>query len=178
MTGNRGKVALLAIIFMALFTTHASAHSQIISQFPEPDSSVIELPQVLQIVFNENLLDLGDGNDLQMLDPQGDEITTGEISIVDATLSRALNPSTLPGEYYVSYRAVSADGHVVAGEYTFTVAPELVVVQPAPLISSPPTATDSSNLGKVVAITSLGLALCGFIFWRFRVRESRITSSH
>ena len=170
-------MAILALIFMAFFTTQAWAHSQFISQYPAASSVIIELPGQVEIVFNENLLDLGNGNELQMLDPQGNEVTMGEVSISNATLTRSLIESSQPGEYYVSYRAVSSDGHVVAGEYMFTLSPESVAVQPTPLISATPAVADTSNLTKIFGISSFMLLLCGFILWRFRARKSRITSS-
>ena len=149
----------------------AAAHSQVVSQSPAPDSEVTVLPIKVEITFNEKLISLGDGNQLQMLDPEGLEVTTGDLVTSGASISRELNPSAKAGEYYVSYRAVSADGHVVAGEYTFNLAENKV---PAIAIAPPPAEDESGEAGRnlLVSLVIFGLILgVGYVLWRSRVKK-------
>ena len=149
----------------------ALAHSQVVSQNPQPDAQISTLPTKVEITFNEELISLGEGNQLQLLDPDGDEVTSGELITSGSTLSRALIASTQLGEYYVSYRAVSADGHVVAGEYKFT-----LTATPAPLIDDAPQVDipEAGESGRNLFISSLSflpLLIAGLLFWRFRSKK-------
>jgi methionine-rich copper-binding protein CopC len=149
----------------------AAAHSQVVSQSPAPDSEVTVLPTKVEITFNEKLISLGDGNQLQMLDPEGLEVTTGDLVTSGFSISRELNPSAKAGEYYVSYRAVSADGHFVAGEYTFNLTENKV---PAIAIAPPPAEDESSEEGRNLLVTAVFIAAllsAGLLLWRFQAKK-------
>lgn len=103
-----------------MFSVPAFGHTTLITTSPEGNSTVQSLPERISLDFDEELIDLGSGYELVVIDPDGLEITTGEISINVANISRALEPRTTTGKYKVSYRVVSNDGHVVKGDYTFT----------------------------------------------------------
>jgi methionine-rich copper-binding protein CopC len=173
------NVAILSLIFATLFTPSAWAHSAVVSQNPAPSSEIQELPVSLEITFNEKLLDLGSGNQIQMLDPNGDEVTTGDLTISNETLSRKLTPSSVLGEYYVSYRAVSTDGHVIAGEYTFSLLASDAAIKNAP--TAPPLGeqneetnedeNNESSTGLIAAGILAALLASSFVFWRFKARK-------
>lgn len=170
------KRIVIAFLFpmLALLTQSAPmavAHSQVVAQNPAPDAQISTLPTKVEITFNEELISLGDGNQLQMLDPNGDEVTTGKLTTSGSTLSRALIASAELGEYYVSYRAVSADGHVVAGEYKFT-----LTSIPAPLVTDAPQVNnpESGESGRNLFVSSLSflpILIAGILFWRFRAKK-------
>lgn len=174
----RAKISvasLFVLLFMGLFATNATAHSDLISQNPMPSSEIQEMPPILELTFNEELLDLGSGNEMQMLDPNGDVVTTGDLMISSATLSSKLGPTSVLGEYYVSYRAVSTDGHVVAGEYTFTLlaSDETIKAEPTatPLVEQKEDQNTQDNTGLIVAAILAALLTSGFVFWRLRARK-------
>ncbi len=163
--------ALLVPSLLTFSTPLALAHAQVVAQSPAPSSEVSALPSKVEITFNEKLISLGDGNQLQMLDPQGNEVTMGDLVTSGTSISRELNPATKPGEYYVSYRAVSADGHVVAGEYTFNLIENKV---PAIAIAPPPAEDESGETGRnlLISLVIFGLLLAvGFFFWRSRAKK-------
>lgn len=167
-------LSLSALAILVFSTPGAWAHSQVISQNPAPSSEIAELPAVAEIVFNEKLITLGEGNQLQVLDPEGNEVTTGDITASASKLSRALSASTAPGEYYVSYRAVSADGHVVAGEYTFVLTGAAITTSAPDITKAPPAAEDESGELKFKVIAGLVLAVlitAGFILRRSRAKK-------
>jgi len=61
---------------------------------------------------------------IRVLEPKGDPLHTGEV-IQDASdgqaFSVALHGALPPAIYTVSWRSMGSDGHVVKGEFTFTV---------------------------------------------------------
>ena len=117
---KRVSIGLLALLLFSISSSYSSfAHSSMIEQFPKGNSIISEMPQEVKLTFDEELLDLGSGNSVTVRNPEGKEITFGTTTLFSSNISRELTASTMPGEYSVSYRVVSADGHVVEGTYQF-----------------------------------------------------------
>ena len=131
---NKPFLGLLALLLMSLSqTTEAYAHSSMIEQFPKGNATISDMPLEVKLTFDEELLDLGSGNFVTVKDPSGKEITTGPTALLSSRISRKLTASTLPGKYSVSYRVVSADGHVVEGTYQFTLRTKSESKSPTPI---------------------------------------------
>ena len=117
---KRVSIGLLALLLFSISNIYSSfAHSSMIEQFPKGNSIISEMPQEVKLTFDEELLDLGSGNSVRVRNPDGKEVTTGATKLLGSNISRELTASTMPGKYSVSYRVVSADGHVVEGTYQF-----------------------------------------------------------
>jgi methionine-rich copper-binding protein CopC len=165
-------LAVFALALLSISTISvplALAHAQVVSQSPAPSSEISSLPSQVAITFNEKLISLGDGNQLQMLDPDGDEVTVGEVITTESSITRELISSTKPGEYYVSYRAVSSDGHVVAGEYTFNLIQEAVSV-----VESPAVEDENGESGRNLLVSFVAFMLlltAGLVFWKIRAKK-------
>ena len=160
---------IISSLFTFVASPLASGHAELEAQNPGAGSIIELLPATIELTFGEDLIQLGKGNELQVLDPNGDEVTTGEVRIVGSVLSRALKNSVIEGDYYISYRAVSEDGHVVAGESGFTLSTKQKVTE----VEDKPTATkiDNSNIGVpktpvVVSIAFLAILLLCLLYWR------------
>lgn len=110
-------------IFLALillfFPYAAFAHTSLLTQTPLGNSTVVELPKEIELVFDEELMDFGAGNNVVVTAPNGVEITKGRAKVVSSRLTRTMSAPTINGKYTVEYRVVSADGHVVEGTYAF-----------------------------------------------------------
>ncbi len=131
---NKPFLGLLALLLISLSqTTEAYAHSSMIEQFPKGNATISDMPLEVKLTFDEELLDLGSGNFVTVKDPSGKEITTGPTALLSSRISRKLTASTLPGKYSVSYRVVSADGHVVEGTYQFTLRTKSESKSPTPI---------------------------------------------
>ncbi len=131
---NKPFLGLLALLLISLSqTTEAYAHSSMIEQFPKGNATISDMPLEVKLTFDEELLDLGSGNFVTVKDPSGKEITTGPTALLSSKISRKLTASTLPGKYSVSYRVVSADGHVVEGTYQFTLRTKSESKSPTPI---------------------------------------------
>jgi len=117
---KRVSIGLLALLLFSISNSYSSyAHSSMIEQIPKGNATITEMPQEVKLIFDEELLDLGSGNSVIVRNPDGKEVTTGATKLLSSNISRDLTASTMPGKYSVSYRVVSADGHVVEGTYQF-----------------------------------------------------------
>jgi hypothetical protein len=105
---------------LLLLVQGASAHTNLLTEFPISESIVEEIPSAVNLDFSEDLLVLGKANSVQVLDPLGLEITTGDAKVFNNSISRSLNSPNLFGSYLVKYRVVAEDGHVITGKYTFS----------------------------------------------------------
>ena len=82
--------------------------------------------------------------------PDGDSAAAGGVEVQGRTVTLPLDAGSPPGRYTVGYRVVSADGHPVAGSYTFTVrATESPASPPSP--SPSPRAVESDEAPETAA---------------------------
>ena len=131
---KRVSIGLLALLLFSISNINSSsAHSSMIEQFPKGNETISDMPLEVKLTFDEELLDLGSGNSVIVRNPEGTEITTGPSVLLSSKISRKLTASTLPGKYSVSYRVVSADGHVVEGTYQFTLRTKSESKSPTPI---------------------------------------------
>ena len=131
---KRVSIGLLAFLLFSISNIYSSsAHSSMIEQFPKGNETISDMPLEVKLSFDEELLDLGSGNSVIVRNPEGTEITTGPTVLLSSKISRKLTASTLPGKYSVSYRVVSADGHVVEGTYQFTLRTKSESKSPTPI---------------------------------------------
>jgi methionine-rich copper-binding protein CopC len=131
---KRVSIGLLALLLFSISNIYSSsAHSSMIEQFPKGNETISDMPLEVKLTFDEELLDLGSGNSVIVRNPEGTEITTGPTVLLSSKISRKLTASTLPGKYSVSYRVVSADGHVVEGTYQFTLRTKSESKSPTPI---------------------------------------------
>lgn len=132
-TFTLGVVASLALLIATPIT--ALAHSDLASSSPKDGAEVTKPPSQIVLTFAEEVLPQGSG--IVVNGPDGnryDEPDTLDVGGTEASID--LKTSTADGRYDVTYRIVSADGHVVAGSTTYT------VKSAAP--SNSPTSTTSS----------------------------------
>ena len=116
-------VLIAGLLALALVTPQASAHTVLASADPAVDSTVVNLPSAISITFADELVAIGNSNSISAIDETGAELTSGGVEISGAVLSKKLDGSQITGVIQVVYRAVAADGHVITGDYQFTVSP-------------------------------------------------------
>lgn len=169
------RVFILLISLMALFSIgpSASAHVSLVSTSPGENSTVDQLPARVVIEFNEPLIIIGaeNPNSLKVTSQTGASATSGDIQVSGSTISIALNEAiTEIGDFAVSYRVVSSDGHEVSGSYTFTLAGEATVLtSPVPIQAL----EEGQNGGKSLPIYGIlgslvGLAIGVWALYRAR----------
>jgi methionine-rich copper-binding protein CopC len=114
------------LIGISLIALPASAHTELVSADPAAESTLDSLPAKVSLTFGEELIKIGDSNLISVVDESGGELASGNPDVTGAVLSIDLNESEAIGLIQVKYRAVAADGHVITGDYHFTVSPNIV----------------------------------------------------
>lgn len=111
-------VVLLGMLFMWLGATPSFAHAQLLSTDPADGSSLEAAPSQVRLTFNEPVQAVEGATRLFSSDGNSTVMTA---HAVDSTVTVDL-PEDLPdGQYSLTYRIISADGHPVGGSVTFEV---------------------------------------------------------
>ncbi len=150
-SGRRRPLALFALLLAAFLlapVSSASAHAELKSSDPADGSTITELPSQVSLTFGEDLMAEGNGLTAHSVTSGRDVDLT---AVVDGdTISADWPEGTPSGQYQVDYRVVSADGHPVEGEITFTITLPVggatVTVGPAPTsAAASPTESPSTS---------------------------------
>jgi hypothetical protein len=78
---------------------------------------VAKLPDHVVLTFNLPALNIGAA--MQVVGPDGD-VAIGKPVLVNTTVSEAVRPGAPAGDYRVTWRVTSADGHPISGPFAFT----------------------------------------------------------
>ncbi len=145
-----GILALAALIGGTAVAPVAQAHSELISTDPADGAVLDAPPTTVSFTFNETLMP--DFVRFVGTDPSGQ---TGDlpVSSVEGPTATIDWPATAPaGEWRVSYRVVSQDGHPIEGGITFTYAGASPT--PAPTSAAPTSAEPTSAAPTSAAPTT------------------------
>lgn len=101
-------------------------------------------------------------------------MTQGQVIVAGPTLTKALIASNKIGIYKVEYRAVAADGHVIKGEFTFTVDASGTTtseIKSEPIKTSSSPSENKLSIYLIFSITAIvgGLLILIFI-WKKRAK--------
>ncbi|MDS1269901.1 copper resistance protein CopC [Lipingzhangella sp. LS1_29] len=124
----RGTTLAATLAGSALLATiaapGASAHNVLIDSSPEDGATVDTMPDEVELVFNEEVLE--GGNAITVVGPDGNtDYAEGENVRLDGTSAAVdIAPLEEAGAYTVDYRIVSADGHPIEESISFTLAAE------------------------------------------------------
>jgi hypothetical protein len=131
--------ALLSIFCTTTFSPAAVAHSGVVASNPTEGQVLTELPNEVSVTFSEELLVIeGKAVNTLTLTAQGaTQVPLTDIS-VEGNLLRASVPAGdySAGIYKLSFRVISADGHEVSDEITFSLA---TAISPDNSMASPAT---------------------------------------
>jgi len=167
------SIALAGLLISS--SNGANAHSGLISSNPSQGEVLDQLPQALTLTFNEELIVI-DGetvNSLQLIAEGSVEKTELDVNIVGPVINGLLPSGTYPpGVYEISYRVVSADGHPVTGEISFSTQ-SLTTIGSAPVDAeaTPYVAKmeDSSPENALYIVVGLLLALASALLVKKRM---------
>jgi methionine-rich copper-binding protein CopC len=168
------KVIFLVIAILSLGIPSAYAHSELVSSNPSASTYIEDLPEQIELEFNEELLNLGSGNSISIMSPSGEDLGMGETSTDGVRVTRLLNTTSELGSFEVKYRVASADGHILNGSFTFNLTEAAVVTSENEKTAD---SESGSNLlvNSVIGIFALGVLL--LIELARRLRKRRITST-
>jgi len=166
----RQIIAIAGAIFLAFSVLPASAHTVLVNSIPQGESVISSLPPEINITFAEDLIDIGNSNSISVLDSTGEEMSQGKVTVAGPTLSKALITSEKIGKYKVQYRAVASDGHVIKGEFSFTVGASGVTtseIKSEPINTSPTPSGNNLSINLVLSVTAIvGGSLILIFIWK------------
>jgi methionine-rich copper-binding protein CopC len=111
-------VASLLLALLGLLTAGvASAHAARVSAEPADNASISSAPARVSAEFNEDLQTTFAA--MTVIGPDGNMWAAGDPQVHGTVASVGLRPLGPVGSYTVNYRVTSADGHVVAGAWSF-----------------------------------------------------------
>lgn len=116
---TRPFVAVLAVL--ALGPAAALGHAVLVKSVPAQRAALVEPPPRIELWFNERLEPAY--SKASVTDASGTQIDLrdGKVSPEDPRRLSLSLPALTPGQYTVSFRVLSVDGHVVESRLTFTV---------------------------------------------------------
>lgn len=117
------KVLLLALGLVFSGAQGASAHAELIKSFPVANSTLTKAPKYVQLEFGEAITTLKGkaANSITVLDAKSRKIGTSKISIKKNIARVEITGKLSSGLYRISYRVVSADGHVLKAQFKFKI---------------------------------------------------------
>ncbi|GAA2007678.1 copper resistance CopC family protein [Brevibacterium samyangense] len=114
-----GLLAALALFLVPAAWSPAQAHDQLLTSNPEDGAELQAQPQWIELAFSGNLEEVG--SEIQVTHVGEDrDYSAGEIAVEGRTLTSALPEGIPAGEYTVTWRVVSEDGHPISGTFGFT----------------------------------------------------------
>ena len=119
MLSRRLATVLLIAAAVLAFAAPAAAHTALVSSDPAADASLSSGPIRVSATFNEELQPAFAA--MTVVGPDGNPWSQGEPEVRGSVAGVRLRPLGPSGRYTVNYRVTSADGHVVAGSWSFAV---------------------------------------------------------
>src|SRR5699024_4375434 len=118
---SRFLAALFTVGFAAVLfggAAPAQAHSVLLGTDPDDGEQLAAAPEEVSLTFNEDITELG----TEVVITTGDEedVNDGDVEVAGPVVTQRLIDDRPEGAYTVTWRAVSADGHPISGEFTFT----------------------------------------------------------
>lgn len=111
--------ALIALAAVITAPTPALAHDELINTEVLPGSEGAS-PEGIRLTFSNSILDAG--TEIVVTAPDGADATNGEPELDGPLVTQALAPDLADGEYQVTWRVVSSDGHPIDGAFSFAFA--------------------------------------------------------
>lgn len=116
------SAAIVATLVSLGSAQPARAHAQLLASNPQVSATLYQSPKAVTLTFDDDLLLLENGNQIQVRDPKRKVVDLGNSAAVGATVSVSLKKLAVFGKYSVAYHVISADGHPVTGSFSFYLA--------------------------------------------------------
>ncbi|WP_394614699.1 copper resistance CopC family protein [Lentzea sp. JNUCC 0626] len=166
------KRALIAFLFAgaAVLATAApaAAHNALIGSDPKDKTSLEVGPEMVTLTFDQDVQGGQGINEITVVDSTGGHYEVdGDPTIKDTAVSARVNALGKAGEYKIGYRILSADGHPVSGELTFTLTKDGTGTPTAPVSAEAPS-DSGGGLPIWVWIVGAVVLLGGGVFFALR----------
>jgi methionine-rich copper-binding protein CopC len=143
-------IGLLTAASLVYAASPASAHSVLLGTTPAASGRVASPPSSCVLTFNE--MPRGEFSVVHVIGPDGLRRDSGHVQVINDTVTEELGGSRPAGEYTVDWRVISADGHPVSGQFSYTATRQAAALAaPAPDVTGAAAAKRSggSNTGAI-----------------------------
>lgn len=172
-----GLAAVLCAVF--LFTPAVSHANSLASTSPASGAVLVVAPNAVAVAGTSPLQ--ADGNQLSVVDPKGNIVDDGSITVTDASVVVGLKPLIATGVYTVSYTLLATGEAPLQGSYTFLYNAPADISSATPTPSPTTSQTRSTASGGhgaaifVIVIFLSGCAVLLFLLWYARTlwRQAR-----
>ena len=103
---------------LASVPSPAAAHAELASSNPTDGAKVRTMPATVTLTLSEPVRT---ASSVVVTGPDGSRINSNKVTVLDDTVSSAINMPAPAGTYTMTYEIVSADAHTVEGTITFEV---------------------------------------------------------
>jgi methionine-rich copper-binding protein CopC len=118
-----GGLVGAALLAAVMAVSPALAHSFLVEATPSSKDHVAAAPKTIKLRFGGGVEPKY--SKLTVEGADGKVLGEGSIGVPDKPRELSMDtPDLAPGKYVVRYRVLSVDGHVVEGNYEFTVDPK------------------------------------------------------
>ncbi|SDH60392.1 hypothetical protein SAMN05216553_13417 [Lentzea fradiae] len=169
------KRALVALLFAgaAVLGTAApaAAHNALISSDPKDKASLEAGPSTVTLTFDQDVQGGQGINTISVVDANGGHYEVpGDPTIKDNAVTAKVNALGKAGEYKIGYRILSADGHPVSGELTFTLTKDGTGTPTTPANADASAGDSGSDGGLPIWVWIVGavVLLGGGVFFALR----------
>ena len=109
-------LSILAALFLVV--PNAAAHTYLDTTNPEDGAVVVDPLQSIELTYAGKI---EEGSTFKVIASNGEEIDTASMELVNGVLTGTF-ASPLPNDnYIVEWNSISADGHPLTGQFSFTV---------------------------------------------------------
>jgi copper resistance protein C len=167
------KKALIACLIagaaVLVTAAPAAAHNALIGSDPKDKTSLEVGPSTVTLTFDQDVQGGQGINTISVVDANGGHYeVAGDPTIKDTAVSAQVNTLGKAGQYKIGYRILSADGHPVSGELTFTLTKDGTGTPRQVEAGNAPDSGSSDGLPIWVWIVGAVVLLGGGVFFALR----------
>lgn len=169
----------LTVPLINVSASPAHAHTSLELSTPSNNQSIEFMPTELSATFDEDLIEIEGEvvNTLELQSADGTNYPLSAATIAGPVVSAKVGDGDYPaGSYLLKFRVVSADGHPITGEISFSTQSATTIesesIAPVTKSEIPESASSINNVGFfIVAVIFLSLSL--YFGVRFRGKSSQ-----
>jgi methionine-rich copper-binding protein CopC len=162
-------VVVAALLGTVVLASPVAAHSVLLSTVPATAGNVASAPAAVVLNFNEQ--PQGRFSTIHVTGPDGQRRDSGPVRVVNDAVSESLGGTRPAGTYIVDWRVISADGHPVSGQFSFTAAAAGTALAARQVVDTTTKSSSNSTAIIVIVVVVVVLVLVGlFLFLRRRKR--------
>ena len=172
--GRAGRLLAALGAFMLLAVSGAgpaAAHSVLLQTSPAREGTLDTAPATVALTFNE--MPQGEFSTIHVTGPDGQRRDNGHVQVVNDVVNEPLAGTRPAGRYIVDWRVVSADGHPVSGEFTFTVKSAAQQLVSRPASSAAVSVKRSNHTGLIIGVVAGVVVVAGLAALLLRRRPRR-----